>query len=101
MAFITITKQLQMHNLLLHYQCSDISPSSKSKYNFACGQISTDFINVALSLFTEPDSALKKFLELTSKMTPEERASFLEKDEVRKKSFAQVCDDEVVRGSNK
>lgn len=35
-------------------------------------------------LSSESDSALKKFLEQTSKMTPEERATFLEKDEVRK-----------------
>uniref|UniRef100_A0A3Q2GR27 Ubiquitin carboxyl-terminal hydrolase n=1 Tax=Cyprinodon variegatus TaxID=28743 RepID=A0A3Q2GR27_CYPVA len=31
--------------------------------------------------FPEPDSPLKKFLEQTAKMTPEERATFLEKDE--------------------
>lgn len=32
----------------------------------------------------DSDSSLKKFLEHTSKMTPEERANFLEKDEVKK-----------------
>lgn len=36
---------------------------------------------------SEPDSPLKKFLEQTSKMTPEERATFLEKDEVGKVSL--------------
>lgn len=29
-----------------------------------------------------PNSPLKRFLDKTSKMTPEERAAFLEKDEV-------------------
>jgi len=32
----------------------------------------------------EPDSPLKKFIEQSSKMSSEEKAAFLEKDEVRK-----------------
>lgn len=39
---------------------------------------------------SEPDSPLKKFLEQTSKMTPEERATFLEKDEVGKVSLLRT-----------
>lgn len=51
-------------------------------------------------ILSEENSALKEFLEKTSKMNPEERAAFLEKDDVRKtlkrKIFIEGCDDEVV-----
>ncbi|KAM3862037.1 ubiquitin carboxyl-terminal hydrolase isozyme L3 [Diretmus argenteus] len=49
----------------------------------ACGTIGLihAVANNQAHLKFEPDSPLKKFLEQTSKMSPEEKASFLEKDE--------------------
>ncbi|XP_076021847.1 ubiquitin carboxyl-terminal hydrolase isozyme L3 [Genypterus blacodes] len=49
----------------------------------ACGTIGLihAVANNQAQLEFAPDSALKKFLGQTSKMTPEERATFLEKDE--------------------
>lgn len=46
--------------------------------------LQTVYFTVCSCFSSEPDSALKKFLEQTSKMSPEERATFLEKDEVGK-----------------
>lgn len=46
--------------------------------------LAASFLYVCCPFSSESDSALKKFVEQTSKMTPEERATFLEKDEVRK-----------------
>lgn len=42
------------------------------------------FILFFSPILSEENSALKEFLEKTSKMNPEERAVFLEKDDVRK-----------------
>ncbi|XP_026232540.1 ubiquitin carboxyl-terminal hydrolase isozyme L3 [Anabas testudineus] len=49
----------------------------------ACGTIGLihAVANNEAQLDFEPDSPLKKFIEQTTKMTPEERAAFLEKDE--------------------
>lgn len=70
--------------------CTDVSPSSKYKHIFTCRQFSVDF-TVCRLFSSESDSALKKFIEQTSKMTPEERATFLEKDEVRKHWEELIC----------
>uniref|UniRef100_A0A3P8S236 Ubiquitin carboxyl-terminal hydrolase n=1 Tax=Amphiprion percula TaxID=161767 RepID=A0A3P8S236_AMPPE len=64
----------------------DVSPDVyfiKQTIGNACGTIGLihAVANNQGHLEFEPDSPLKKFLEQTSKMTPEERATFLEKDE--------------------
>lgn len=55
---------------------------------FSCYLIVLDsrwtFLILTYLIPPDSDSSLKKFLEHTSKMTPEERANFLEKDEVKK-----------------
>ena len=54
-------------------------------YSYFCGchiVLLNSFIPHALP-FVEADSPLKKFLLESSKLSPEEKAAFLEKDEVR------------------
>ncbi|CAI5655478.1 ubiquitin carboxyl-terminal hydrolase isozyme L3 [Oreochromis niloticus] len=67
-------------------QPQEVSPDVyfiKQTIGNACGTIGLihAVANNQAHLEFEPDSPLKKFLEQTSKMTPEERATFLEKDE--------------------
>uniref|UniRef100_A0A671UVM7 Ubiquitin carboxyl-terminal hydrolase n=1 Tax=Sparus aurata TaxID=8175 RepID=A0A671UVM7_SPAAU len=67
-------------------QPQEVSPDVyfiKQTIGNACGTIGLihAVANNKAHLEFESDSALKKFLEQTSKMTPEERATFLEKDE--------------------
>lgn len=70
-------------SLLLRHLRLDTPPCSKSKHISACRRLSTDFSS-SCSFSSEADSALKRFIEKTSKMTSDERAVFLEKDEVRR-----------------
>uniref|UniRef100_A0A3P9KVM7 Ubiquitin carboxyl-terminal hydrolase n=1 Tax=Oryzias latipes TaxID=8090 RepID=A0A3P9KVM7_ORYLA len=70
----------------LKEQPQEVSPDVyfiKQTIGNACGTIGLihAVANNQARLAFEPDSPLKKFLEQTSKMTPEERAVLLEKDE--------------------
>uniref|UniRef100_A0A8C7Y8P0 Ubiquitin carboxyl-terminal hydrolase n=1 Tax=Oryzias sinensis TaxID=183150 RepID=A0A8C7Y8P0_9TELE len=70
----------------LKEQPQEVSPDVyfiKQTIGNACGTIGLihAVANNQARLEFEPDSPLKKFLEQTSKMTPEERAVLLEKDE--------------------
>ncbi|XP_044071579.1 ubiquitin carboxyl-terminal hydrolase isozyme L3 isoform X2 [Siniperca chuatsi] len=67
-------------------QRQEVSPDIyfiKQTIGNACGTIGLihAVANNKTHLEFEPDSPLKKFLEQSAKMTPEERATFLEKDE--------------------
>uniref|UniRef100_A0A673CV71 Ubiquitin carboxyl-terminal hydrolase n=1 Tax=Sphaeramia orbicularis TaxID=375764 RepID=A0A673CV71_9TELE len=76
-------KQEEEERLRDQQQASSDVYFIKQTIGNACGTIGLihAVANNLQHLEFEPDSSLKKFLQQTTKMTPEERAAFLEKDE--------------------
>lgn len=84
-----VTEKYEAFKLEEEERLRDQQPASSDVYFIkqtignACGTIGLihAVANNMEHLEFEPDSSLKKFLQQTIKMTPEERATFLEKDE--------------------